>query len=137
DGSRRTPDGVLLRWRAADLRPGSAGPGPDSPPLPFLIEWQTDQAGQAWFDDRVNLTKHEVPWGTVHSLLIGTPNAPALVAEYEKLFGWRSVPGPVPTVATAGGDAVNARLGEAAYVVLGGPVPADTPQPFLTFGDAA
>src|SRR5438093_15240 len=53
DGSRETPEGVLLKWKSAQLLAGQGGPGPESPPLPFLTEWQSDHAGQGWFRDRV------------------------------------------------------------------------------------
>ena len=138
DGSRRTPDGTLLRWRAADLRPGPAGPGPDAPPLPFLIQWETDEAGRGWFDDRVRLAAHDAGWGAVHAIFVATPDPEQLAAEYEKLFGWQRIPGePTLALRTTGGDAVNPSLGEAPHVVLLPPSANDAPEWRRTIGDAA
>ena len=137
-GSRRTPGGVLLRWRAADLRPGGAGPGPDAPPLPFLIQWEADQAGRGWFDDRVSLAQHEVPWGAAHALIIATEDPEALAAEYGRLFGWERIgTGRHPTLRMPDGDGVNPRLGPAPYVVLVGPTPNDASELDRLVGDAA
>jgi hypothetical protein len=126
NGSRRTLGGVLLRWRAADVRPGPSGPGPDAPPLPFLIQWETDQAGLSWFGDRVSLAEHDVPWGAAHALIVATEDPTALAAEYERLLGWERVgTGEHPTLRMPGGDGVNPGLGPAPYVVLVAPASND------------
>jgi hypothetical protein len=138
DGSRRTPDGVLLRWRAVDLKPGPAGPGPDAPQLPFLIQWETDEAGQSWFDGRVELARHEVPWGPAHALLIATPDPAGLAAEYAQLFGWeRLASGRHAALRMPGGDTVNSRLGPAPHAVLVAPTPNDASELDRLLGDAA
>lgn len=119
DGSRRTPEGVLLTWRSAQLRPGTGGPGLESPPLPFLIQWQTDQAGVGWFRDRVTLGRHAVPWGPVHALIVATRDPSALAREYSRLFGWEVAGASDPMrLATPGGNGVNLALGQAPGIVL-------------------
>jgi catechol 2,3-dioxygenase-like lactoylglutathione lyase family enzyme len=138
EGSRLTPEGVLLRWRATDLRPGPGGPGPDAPPLPFLIQWETDEAGRAWFDGRVRLAEHEAGWGDLHALFIATSDPEALGAEYERLFGWERLRGePVVAFRMPGGDTVNPSLGRAPHVVLFQPAPNDAAEWRRVIGDAA
>ena len=120
DGSRRTPEGALLSWRSADLSRGPGGAAVDTP-LPFLIEWIADPAGQEWFCGRVELARHEVPWGRVHALLIAAERPPALAAEYARLFGWREHGRPTEeqvALEMPGADAVNPSLGGAPLVVL-------------------
>jgi hypothetical protein len=138
DGSRKTPEGVLLRWRAADLRPGTTLPSHDSPQLPFLIEWGQDEAGRGWFDDRVALGAHAAGWGAVHALLIATHDAAGLAAEYERLLGWEQLPGHgLPALRMPGGDAVNPVLGPSPSVVLVEPSTNDASEIRRLLGDAA
>jgi catechol 2,3-dioxygenase-like lactoylglutathione lyase family enzyme len=138
DGSRKTPDGVLLRWRAADVRPGASSPSADSPQLPFLIEWSQDDAGKGWFRDRVALGAHDAGWGAVHALLIATPDAAGLAAEYERLLGWEKLPGHgLPALSMPGGDAVNPALGPTPNVVLIEPAANDASELRRFLGDAA
>jgi catechol 2,3-dioxygenase-like lactoylglutathione lyase family enzyme len=118
DGSRRTPEGTLLRWRSAGLRlDGDAA----DVPLPFLIEWADDAAGQGWFRGRVDLARHDLPWGAVHAILIASQTPRALADQYVRLFGWRGH-GPASeeqvVLEMPGGGAVNRSLGPAPLVVL-------------------
>jgi catechol 2,3-dioxygenase-like lactoylglutathione lyase family enzyme len=137
DGSRRTPSGVLLRWRSANIRPGPGGPVADAPELPFLIEWKLDDAGRDWFRDRL-AASHLIPWGTAHALLIATPDPDSLAAEYERLFGWARLPHErFATLRMPGGDEVNPRLGPAPYVILVAPSPNDASVLQRVVGDAA
>ena len=120
DGSRRTPEGTLLRWRSADLSRGPGGTRGGAP-LPFLIEWVADEAGQGWFRSRVDLARHALPWGGVHALLIAAEQPRALADEYARLFGWREHGRPTEDLVALempGGDAVNPSLGRAPLVVL-------------------
>lgn len=138
DGSRLTPTGVLLRWRAADLQPGESRPGPDWPPLPFLIEWQANEASTGWLADRVGLAEHEAGWGSMHALFLAAPDPEELGAEYERLFGWERIPNmPVVALRTPGGDAVNRVLGAPPNVVIFRPAPNDDVEWRRTIGRAA
>jgi hypothetical protein len=124
DGSRETPEGVLLEWKAADLVPGKEGPSAESPPLPFLIEWKTGGAGQGWFRDRVVLGRHAVPWGTAHALIVATRDPAALAREYTRLFGWQVGGSGDPIhLVMPGGSGVNLSLGHAPSIVLVSPMP--------------
>src|SRR5581483_2431256 len=118
-----------LRERGLNVDPpraGGAGPGPDAPPLPFLIQWEADQAGRGWFDDRVSLAQHEVPWGAAHALIIARVDTEALAAECGLRFGWeRNGTRHHQNLRMPDGDGVNPRLGPALDVVLGGPTPND------------
>jgi hypothetical protein len=119
DGSRKTPEGVLLKWRSAQILPGKGGPGPESPPLPFIIQWENDQAGMGWFRDRVTLGRHAVQWGAVHSLIVATRDPTALAREYSRLFGWEVAGAGDPiNLAMPGGNGVNLSLGAAPFVTL-------------------
>jgi hypothetical protein len=119
DGSRQTPAGVLLKWQSAQIVPGDGGPGPESPPLPFLIEWQTDQAGQGWFRDRVVQARHPVPWGPVHALIVATRDPIGLAREYTRLFGWEVGGSGDPIhLVMPGGSGVNLALGHSPAIVL-------------------
>jgi len=121
DGSRRTPEGTLLRWRSADLSHGPGGPAGVDVPLPFLIEWVVDEAGQGWFGGRIELAKHALPCGRVHALLIATETPRALADEYVRLFGWREhgrAADDQVVLEMPGGDGVNPTLGPAPLVVL-------------------
>ena len=129
DGSRRTPGGTLLRWRAAFLRPGPAGLGSDSPPLPFMIQWMNDEAGNGWFEERVSLSDHPIAWAAVDSILIASAQPEALVAEYSQLLGWLpeqvdAAPGLRLTLPN--GDSVNPSLGPSPGVRVLGPSDAAT-----------
>jgi hypothetical protein len=110
---------VLLKWQSAQIRPGRSGPGPESPPLPFLIQWQSDQAGQGWFRDRVVQGRHPVPWGPVHALIVATRDPIGLAREYTRLFGWEVGGSGDPIhLVMPGGSGVNLSLGHAPAIVL-------------------
>ncbi len=124
DGSRRTPGGTLLRWRAAFLRPGRISPGDDSPPLPFIIQWINDDAGHGWFQERISLSEHPVGWGAAESILIASPQPDALVAEYRQLLGWMNAPAdaaPGLRLILPNGKSVNPSLGPSPDVRVVGP----------------
>lgn len=124
DGSRETPQGVTLKWRSASVHPGKGGPGPESPPLPFLIQWVDDAGGQGWFRDRTVLARHAVSWGAARALIVATRDPSALAREYVRLFGWDVAGSADPIhLAMPGGSGVNLSLGIAPYVVLVPPTP--------------
>jgi catechol 2,3-dioxygenase-like lactoylglutathione lyase family enzyme len=107
DGSRRTPEGSMLSWKAATT---SAGP--------FMIEWGDHPE---WFASRVELAKHEVPWGNVHALLVAAAEPRRLAEEYARQLGWESQGTPTDDLVTLGmpgADGVNASLGPAPLVAL-------------------
>jgi hypothetical protein len=119
DGSRKTPEGVLLKWKSAQVLPGDRGPGPESPPLPFLIQWESDTAGLGWFRDRVVQGRHPVPWGPVHALVVATRDPIGLAREYTRLFGWEVGGSGDPIhLVMPGGNGVNLALGQAPAIVL-------------------
>jgi hypothetical protein len=129
DGSRRTPEGSLLSWKAATTSVG-----------PFMIEWgpgaasaaqeaaprarEGSQAGRDhpdWFASRVDLARHELPWGTVHALLIAAEQPARLADEYTHQLGWERQDASsedLVTLRMPGADAVNASLGPAPLVRL-------------------
>jgi catechol 2,3-dioxygenase-like lactoylglutathione lyase family enzyme len=119
DGSRKTPEGVLLKWRAAQVLPGPGGPGPESPPLPFMIQWVGDQAGTGWFRDRVVQGRHPVPWASAHALIVATRDPIGLAREYTRLFGWEVGGSGDPIhLVMPGGSGVNLALGHSPAIVL-------------------
>ena len=119
DGSRQTPEGVLLKWKSAQVVPARGGPSAEAPPLPFLIEWEGDQAGQGWFRDRIVQGRHPVPWGPVHALIVATRDPIGLAREYTRLFGWEVGGSGDPIhLVMPGGSGVNLSLGHAPAIVL-------------------
>jgi hypothetical protein len=107
DGSRETPGGALLSWRAATTSVG-----------PFMIEWGDHPE---WFASRVELARHDVPWGNLHALLIAAERPLELSEEYARQFGWErhgAVSDDLVAMRMPGGDAVNPSLGPAPLVVL-------------------
>jgi hypothetical protein len=110
DGSRETPEGTLLSWRAATT---SAGP--------FMIEWTDDAAGRGWFESRLSLARHELPWGNVHALLIAAARPRQLADEYAAQLGWEphgAASDDLVTLRMPAGDAVNPSLGPAPLVAV-------------------
>jgi hypothetical protein len=129
DGSRQTPSGDLLRWRACALNPGR-GTSAELPMLPFLIQWVVDGGGREWFGDRVRLTVHPAGWTSARALLIASPEPGRLADEYAGYFGWDRTGDARDRInlGLSAGDAVNSSLGRsAAVVVVGGKVESADP----------
>jgi Glyoxalase-like domain len=76
EGSRRRPDGQVLRWRTQDISTGD-----EATALPFAIEWDVPRGlypGEAVVEQRVRST-------TIRRVVVGTP-VPGRVREQLRLL---------------------------------------------------
>ena len=74
DGSRKRPDGGVLKWRTLGI--ASSLSGGDVDPIPFFIQWSTDSVHPS----------EDSPKGcTLASLEFGHPNPESLRSEFQAL----------------------------------------------------
>ena len=78
-GSRKRPDGTLLRWNRANVGPGTPGSV-----LPFIIE---DETPRTWRVE-TSASVSGGPISGVENVVLGVSNLDASIALFRKAYGW-------------------------------------------------